>query len=364
MFSFCEGYYAEGAKNEDERWESQERLELGPEQVWYRQKFYGQAHYNLISRDSQIGPCVLSIKKIPDDHTYEVILRVQKGVETFTLATKYVKTSPLRRLFGLSPTLKDVVAHVCPDHAKTKFTVLSQSRMLEERLCDLECPDVQLGKFRIGLVYSRADQTHETDMFCNNESSPAYEEFLDFIGQRISLASWTGYDGGLDLTNGTSGTHSVFTKHNDNEIMWHVATLMPYFEADNQQLERKKFIGNDRVVLLFREEGGEPLSPYVVASKAIHVFAIVSPHTDPDQPDKKLYSFSVAIKSSMPLAPPEIPDPPIFEKGEEFRTFLLDKLVNCYAATNYASELKQLMSCKYMHGLNQVVQEFSVKPKN
>lgn len=72
--------------------------------------------------------------------------------------------------------------------------------------------------------------------------------------------------------------------------MWHVATLMPFFAGDKQQLERKKFIGNDRVVLIFREEGGEPLSPYVVASKAIYVTAIVSPYTDPSEPGKKLYS--------------------------------------------------------------------------
>ena len=36
-------------------------------------------------------------------------------------------------------------------------------------------------------------------------------------------------------------------------------------------------------------------------------------------------------------------------------------VISCYAATNYASELKQLMACKYMHGLNQVTQEFSNK---
>lgn len=36
-------------------------------------------------------------------------------------------------------------------------------------------------------------------------------------------------------------------------------------------------------------------------------------------------SFSVAIKNSMPATEPELPDPPVFEKGDEFRDFLLDK---------------------------------------
>ncbi len=43
----------------------------------------------------------------------------------------------------------------------------------------------------------------------------------------------------------TTGTHSVYTRFLGIEIMFHVSTLLPYFEKDKQQVERKRHIGND-----------------------------------------------------------------------------------------------------------------------
>jgi len=89
---------------------------------------------------------------------------------------------------------------------------------------------------------------------CTLESTPEFEEFLECLGEKVELHGWNGFRGGLDvksmsslnvliqcLTNTTTtdkstGTHSVYTKYNSFEIMYHVSTLLPYFPNDPQQL--------------------------------------------------------------------------------------------------------------------------------
>jgi len=36
------------------------------------------------------------------------------------------------------------------------------------------------------------------------------------------------------------------------EIMFHVSTLLPYSSGDNQQVQRKRHIGNDIVAIVFQ----------------------------------------------------------------------------------------------------------------
>ena len=122
--------------------------------------------------------------------------------------------------------------------------------------------------------------------------SPAFDEFLDCIGQRVSLQGFTGYRGGLDCkstsrsTNffnetrsflftlhvpvlvfecsslcrmpmcantsahdtrrhvhcllhhaaGSTGAQSLYTQLMDYEIMFHVSTLLPYTPTNRQQV--------------------------------------------------------------------------------------------------------------------------------
>jgi len=82
--------------------------------------------------------------------------------------------------------------------------------------------------YKFGVLYSRDGQTTEDEMFSNGavafvlyglaapitdgllwplwrfcrcavDASPAFYEFLDLLGSRIQLQSWTGYRGGLDV---------------------------------------------------------------------------------------------------------------------------------------------------------------------
>jgi hypothetical protein len=63
-------------------------------------------------------------------------------------------------------------------------------------------------------------------------------------------------------TEDASGTHSIFSTIEDISVMYHVSTMLPLDTRDNENpiLERKRHIGNDVVVLIFKE-GNTPIDP-------------------------------------------------------------------------------------------------------
>ncbi len=80
------------------------------------------------------------------------------------------------------------------------------------------------------------------------ESSPEFEEFLDFLGDRVKLDNFSGFRGGLDVRSTssssrltspakTTGTHSIYRIFHNNEIMFHVSTMLPFNPLDKQQVE-------------------------------------------------------------------------------------------------------------------------------
>lgn len=58
------------------------------------------------------------------------------------------------------------------------------------------------------------------------------------------------------------------------EVLFHVASLLPYSSNDSQQLQRKRHIGNDIVAIIFQEEP-TPFSPDMIASHFLHAFIVV-----------------------------------------------------------------------------------------
>jgi len=65
----------------------------------------------------------------------------------------------------------------------------------------------------------------------------------------------------------TTGTHSVYTLYRGFEVMFHVSTLLPFFPDDAQQVERKRHLGNDVVILLFSEGENKPFDPSIIRSQ-------------------------------------------------------------------------------------------------
>ncbi|GFS13345.1 Rap1 GTPase-activating protein 1-like [Elysia marginata] len=192
--------------------------------------------------------------------------------------------------------------------------------------------------FKFGVIYQKKGQTSEEELFGNRTHSPALDEFLNTIGDRVQLKDFKGFRGGLDTTHCQTGAESVYTRFNGKEVMFHISTLLPYTEGDSQQLQRKRHIGNDIVAIVFQEEN-TPFVPDMIASHFLHCFIVVQPVTSSSEPTK--YKVSVAARKDVPRFNPVIPSSTEIVSGAEFREFLLTKLINaefaCYKAEKFAT---------------------------
>lgn len=52
---------------------------------------------------------------------------------------------------------------------------------------------VLVNHFKFGIVHQRFGQTTEEDIFGNNGTSPALDEFMNVLGKRINLLDHKGY---------------------------------------------------------------------------------------------------------------------------------------------------------------------------
>ena len=88
--------------------------------------------------------------------------------------------------------------------------------------------------FKIGVLNVKYGQQTEDEIFSNTTHSTAFETFLHLLGDRVNLHGFEGYSGGLDTSNSLNGTQSIYTEYRNNEIMFHVPTLMPNTGEDNK----------------------------------------------------------------------------------------------------------------------------------
>ena len=59
--------------------------------------------------------------------------------------------------------------------------------------------------------------------------------------------------------------------------MFHVAALLPFSADDTQQVERKRHLGNDVVLVIFLERGASEFDPRILTSHFNSAFVVVRP---------------------------------------------------------------------------------------
>ncbi|KAA6312576.1 MAG: hypothetical protein EZS28_055902, partial [Streblomastix strix] len=119
---------------------------------------------------------------------------------------------------------------------------------------------------KVGVLFYDCGQTHETSMLSNKDGSAELNQFLNFIGCRIQLQGFDGYSGDLDVSDEhLDRPFSVYTEigvESNNghkcECMQHVSTLLNYMANKKQQIDGKRYIVNDNVVIVFQQPGAEP----------------------------------------------------------------------------------------------------------
>ncbi|KAK3553798.1 hypothetical protein QTP70_012234 [Hemibagrus guttatus] len=179
---------------------------------------------------------------------------------------------------------------------------------------------------KVGVLYCKAGQSTEEEMYNNESAGPTLDEFLDLLGQRVRLKGFNKYKAQLDNKTDSTGTHSLYTTYKDHELMFHVSTLLPYTPNNRQQLLRKRHIGNDIVTIVFQEPGALPFTPKNIRSHFQHVFVIVKVHNPCNE--NVCYSVAVSRSKDVPLFGPPIPKGVTFPKSSVFRDFLLAKVIN------------------------------------
>uniref|UniRef100_A0A8C7XVQ2 GTPase-activating Rap/Ran-GAP domain-like protein 3 n=1 Tax=Oryzias sinensis TaxID=183150 RepID=A0A8C7XVQ2_9TELE len=253
---------------------------------WFFKYFLGKVHQNYVGTDAEKNPFFLSVvlsdqnnQRVPQ---YRAILWRRSG--TLKISLPY---SPTKTLSGSV-------------------------------------------NFKFGVLYAKDGQLTDDEMFSNEMGSENFEKFLTLLGDTITLQGWAGYRGGLDTKNDTTGIKSIYTVYQGHELMFHVSTMLPYSKENKQQVERKRHIGNDIVTIVFQEgdDTSSTFKPSMIRSHFTHIFALVKYNSQNDS-----YRLKIFSEESVPLFGPPLPSQPVFTDHQEFRDFLLVKLINGEKAT-------------------------------
>nr|XP_045379768.1 LOW QUALITY PROTEIN: signal-induced proliferation-associated 1-like protein 3 [Camelus bactrianus] len=314
-----------------------EHVDLGAR--YYQDYFVGKEHANYFGVDEKLGPVAVSIKreKLEDhkDHgpqyQYRIIFRTRELITLRGSILEDATPTATKHGTGRGLPLKDALEYVIPELNIHCLRLALSTPKVTEQLLKLDEQGL-CRKHKVGILYCKAGQSSEEEMYNNEEAGPAFEEFLSLIGEKVCLKGFTKYAAQLDVKTDSTGTHSLYTTYQDYEIMFHVSTLLPYTPNNRQQLLRKRHIGNDIVTIIFQEPGALPFTPKNIRSHFQHVFIIVRAHS----PCTESVCSSMAVtrsKDAPPFGPP-IPSGTTFRKSDVFRDFLLAKVINAENAAH------------------------------
>ncbi|KAG8189266.1 hypothetical protein JTE90_019027 [Oedothorax gibbosus] len=286
---------------------------------WYFKFFLGKLHQNYVGADSEKVPFFLSVV-LTDANS--------QGVQQYR-AILWRKTGAQKICLSHSPgkplTVKSILSNFQNMDKIEKGPKEIFSPEIQKDLLLLEEQEGSVN-FKFGVLFAKAQQTTDDEMFSNETGTKDFDKFVCLLGEKIRLKSWDKYRGGLDVKGDMTGRYSAYTIYEGHEIMFHVSTLLPYSKDNRQQVERKRHIGNDIVNIIFLEGchlDHVNFKPTMIKSQFTHIFAVVSYEKEEDS-----YRLSVYSEESVPLFGPTLPNPPIFKNHQEFREFLLVKLIN------------------------------------
>lgn len=280
---------------------------------WYFRYFLTKFHQNFVaflpgSGQTDMEPVMLSVLNDDSGSIRAILWRKTGSERLLTKGARGKSVDPKKVIQGFG--------HGTPDRRiqEVKDPAIQQ---------DLLRVEEQEGavNFKIGVLFAAAGQTTDDEMFSNNNAPPDFEQFYKCLGEYKALKGHQGYRGGLDVNNDTTGTHSVHTIEFGKEIMYHIATLLPFSKDNMQQLERKRHLGNDICNIIYQEDARTEFNPEAIRSKFNHIHAVVSPIAEG-------YTLKVYSRNTVPEFGPPLPNPCIFSSLEELRHFLIVKLLN------------------------------------
>jgi hypothetical protein len=149
---------------------------------------------------------------------------------------------------------------------------------------------------KIGVIYVANGQESERKLMRNETGSIPYNEFVEALGWDVDLATHEGFLGGLDQGL-TTGITAPYYANATTEVVFHVITKMPNKENDNQQIHKKRHVGNDNVHIIWSEHDRD-YRPWTITSQFNFVHIVIYPLQYP------LFRIQINTKENVPLFGP------------------------------------------------------------
>ena len=218
-------------------------IESNDSAKFYRQRFVNSEHLNIVAFDAANSPALISIKtgSLSAQYDTNIIIRQKSGTTHKTLPASCIETySNLDQITRLLSNNIKIQHYEALIHPMTSALITEYD---EKQL---------ISHFKFGVLYQKFGQILEEELFSNVETSQSFEDFLDLIGRRIKLKDHKGYAGGLDVKSNHTGEFALYEVFENHEIIFHVSTMLPFSKTDDQQLEKKRHIGNDICIVIFQ----------------------------------------------------------------------------------------------------------------
>jgi RAP1 GTPase activating protein 1 len=315
---------------------------------------YQNSHY--VAGETAAGPVFVTVRNCGN----VVIAMVRTALGTTHLLAPLEK---LKRpawydkiLMRKWPTAMDLLQAVGHPLASAPFQRIRDSDMsrallrFDERLVILQ--------HKVGVVFAGPGQDSFDEMLANGAPNvpPQFWRFMNFLGEQVDLRAWQGYSGGLDTSrNGYTGETTFYTRWQQLEIVFHAAPLIPSPPRSSSVVDRKRHIGNDIVVIVFRDKNAKPVKLETLKSKAVQVVVVVTPMSA-----KREFEFSIELYRRRGV--PDIPilSGPILSvrNTREHRDLLLTQLLLAERASYKAPPLANLIGKTRSSMLRELVYEF------
>ena len=121
-----------------------------------------------------------------------------------------------------------------------------------------------------------------------------------------------------------------------------MSTLLPYFPNDPQQVERKRHIGNDMVVIIFKE-GNFPFNPSLIHSQFPHIYLLIQLSGIVNGIPQ--FQFQTLRHTDVPEFGPPTPSGVIPANSPALKSFILTKVINgenaALKAPTFANKLRR-----------------------
>ena len=129
------------------------------------------------------GVGVVAISAMEERGKMYGIIRSYNGEEIKMIETTEIKKKRFSKRYGKDSLIKSLTH---PQNFNPQNFVRVKNPKIVHELIEIEKQHV-VKNFKFGVLYCLPDQSHENQLFSNSQSSPLFDQFLLFLGEKIEL---------------------------------------------------------------------------------------------------------------------------------------------------------------------------------